>query len=102
MVFVQIMFIVYTEKGRGGEMNFAFPHSLPFLMQENDEGEADDHEKGAHKPFPDICLLGKQVSEENNNEEAQSLHGDHIDHLGKADGNHVGANANGVTETGKH
>ena len=48
----------------------AFLYSLPFLMKQYDEGEADDHEKGAHKPFPDIRFLEKQASEENAHEEA--------------------------------
>lgn len=53
---------------RGNEFYFSF--IAIFLMKQHDESKADDHEKGAHKPFPDIGFLEKQVSEENAHEEA--------------------------------
>jgi len=70
MVTVQSTFAEYTEKGRRGEMNFIFSFIAIFLMKQHDESKADDHEKGAHKPFPDIGFLEKQVSEKNAHEEA--------------------------------
>ncbi len=71
-------------------------------LKENNHSKTDDHEEGSGKPLLDIGFFEKYIAIQNAHKETEAFHGDHIRYLSEADGNHMGKDTYGMTETGKY